>query len=1133
MRRHTRLFMTAASVLAIAAGMLATPGVASAAVSYAPDGFYAASGLPDGGGFCITPGGTAPAGTYGPSGQTNSGSEATVMLIATQYGVVGAYDPSGSQISYYGVPAATGGTGYGGAALNPQADTITAEQIANDMTLGINDSDHSDSDMALVDGIYNFAKANPGPWYLKAAEPAGPYTEGTTYTATVTVTNALGTTVPISNLPLAVTGATGDTVTPTGPMTNGVAGFNFTPTASSWAFAVGSSGLANNSATEYQNVSDPSGYQTLTTPGTLSYATTFYGPATVTPQQQFGNLTIQKTDAATGAGLAGAVFDVTGPSFPNGTSVTTGSNGEYSFSLTNPLTLGTYTVTETTPPAGFQLANPATQTVDLTTTNTTATVTFADAPVTGGLSISKTDATGGAGLAGAVFDVTGPSYPSGTTVTTPSSGTVTLTGLTLGTYTVTETGAPPGFQLANPSTQTVDVASSATVPVAFSDAPQPATISTAVSAAALTVGHTLSDSITVGGIAANGGVADTTMKWALEGPVPMADGACAGANFSGAPTLDSGTISVPGDGTYSTGASPVLTVAGCYGYAETVAANAWTSGASSSPNASDEQATVAPTISTQAAESGPDVGSTISDAVTIAGLGSNPATVAWKVLGPVSSSTGSCAGLDWTGAPVAATGSYSPVDGTTVTGTRATDPVITVAGCYGYSDTLTSAAGYFTPITTSPSAVEAVYVAPTITTQAAESGPGVGSTMTDTATVAGLPTSGGTVTWTLLGPVAPAAAPASSTVGTGTPSTSTCAGLDWTGAPTAATGTAKVTADGQVILGPTPALPGAGCYGWADTLSSPAGAFLAVTAPISTAETAYLMPTLTTRAVASAPSAGSDLTDTATIAGLTTPATISWTVLGPIPPSRTGSCTGLDWSGAATAAHGTQLAVNGANTLPTKAMPDAGCYGFVDTLEATGTTPLFLPLTVGITAPETVYLTPSLITKAVSTPVNGDGPSVPGSATLTDQVTLTGVDPATTRISWTVYGPVTGEACTAVNWRAAPAFASGSEQVPGETFTITVPKSVVENGCYSFADTVTSTNKTFAPLVVHAGLVAETVAGSIGSAGASAPGLVNSGHPGPPVRGNWWWIGTGITVIALGLGLAVVAVTDRKRNKIA
>ncbi|MHB1712908.1 MAG: hypothetical protein ACYCV7_16190, partial [Acidimicrobiales bacterium] len=63
---------------------------------------------------------------------------------------------------------------------------------------------------------------------------------------------------------------------------------------------------------------------------------------------------------------------------------------------------------------------------------------------------------------------------------------------------------------------------------------------------------------------------------------------------------------------------------------------------------------------------------------------------------------------------------------------------------------------------------------------------------------------------------------------------------------------------------------------------------------------------------------------------------------------------------------------------------------------------------------------------------------------------------------------------------------------------------------------------------------AETVAGSIGSAGtAAAPGLVNSGHPGPPVRGNPWLVGTGAGVIALGLGLAVYALVDRKRDEIA
>ena len=1238
-----------ASVLAIAASLLATPGLASA-TSYATDGFYAAAGLPDGGGFCITPGGTAPAGTYGLSGQTNNGAEATVMYIATQYGVVGAYDPTGTQVVYGGVPGATGGTGYGGAALSPQEDTITAEQIANDMTLGINDTDHTDSDINLVNGFYNFAKANPGPWYLKAAQSPGPYVEGSTYTASVTVTNANGGTVPISNLPLSVTGVTGASITPTGPMAGGVASFNFTITATSWSFSIGSTGLAAGTAGEYQNISDPSGYQTLTTPTDIPYATTFYGKAPP-PTNTLGTLTITKTDAATGAALGGAVFSVTGPSFPNGTSVTTGSNGEYAFPADS-MELGTYTITETTPPPGFQLANPVTQTVDLTSSAATATVSFADAPVTGGLTIVKTDAATGAGLAGATFSVTGPGGYS-TSVTTGSSGTATLSGLALGTYTITETVAPTGFQLANPDSQTVDLTSSATVDVTFSDAPQPATLTTAISSAAITVGQTLSDTLTVGGITANGGVADTTASWSLRGPVPMTDGSCAGTSWFDAQTVISGTVSIPGDGTYSTGASPVIQVAGCYGYAVTVEPNAWTAGASSWPGASNEQAAVAPTISTTAQSSGPTVGSTISDEVTIAGLSptttsSTPSAFArvlgpppaaavtgdltWTILGPVAAPNGSCAGLNWTGAPVFDTGSYVPVDGTTSTG-AATAPVVTVAGCYGYKDVLSSPGGYFLPITAGPSAVEAEYLAPTISTQASSSGPAVGSTMSDAITVAGLPASGGSVAWDVLGPVAapngscadvswtgaplfargitsakngtsitlptpkiqvagcygysevlsslagafaPVSAPPGPTeaeylaptisttaqssgpaVGStmsdaitaaGLPASGgsvawdvlgpvaapkgSCADVSWTGAPLFTHGVTSAK-NGTAVTLPTPKIQVAGCYAYAEVLSSPAGAFAPVSAPPGPTEAEYLAPTISTQASQSGTAAGSTLDDTASIGGLgpAQPATLKWVIYGPIAPNKSGTCSGLSWAKAPRFDAGQVPAKDGlvktGNSIP---VATAGCYGYSEVLSSP--TGQFAPVVAGITASETAYLTPSLVTKAASTPVNGSGPSAPGTAVLADHATLTGVNPAAARVTWQVYGPVTGQACSAVNWAKAPVFASGSEPVPGETFTVTAPKSVVENGCYAFADTVTSTNGAFTPLVVRPGVAPETLAASVGSAGAVAPGLVNSGHPGGTTRGDLLLIGSGAGVIILALGLAMYALVDRRRDAV-
>ena len=172
MRRTARIVIAIASLLATLATSVVTPGVAAAAGEFSASGYYPVSGPPSGGGFCITPGGTAPSGTYVPIGSPTTGNaaaSATVMWFASLYGPDGTAftNGAGNEITFggpfYGV-AAAGGTGYGGTALSPLADTVTGEQIANDNVLGIADTDHSDSDTAYVNALTNFANDYPGPW---------------------------------------------------------------------------------------------------------------------------------------------------------------------------------------------------------------------------------------------------------------------------------------------------------------------------------------------------------------------------------------------------------------------------------------------------------------------------------------------------------------------------------------------------------------------------------------------------------------------------------------------------------------------------------------------------------------------------------------------------------------------------------------------------------------------------------------------------------------------------------------------------------------------------------------------------------------------------------------------------------
>ena len=85
------------------------------------------------------------------------------------------------------------------------------------------------------------------------------------------------------------------------------------------------------------------------------------------PHEDFGRLRIIKTDIQ-GNNLAGAVFNIDGPdpSMPL-TGVIVPASGWTS----GPLELGSYTITEVTPPSGFTLASNPTQTVNVTADHST------------------------------------------------------------------------------------------------------------------------------------------------------------------------------------------------------------------------------------------------------------------------------------------------------------------------------------------------------------------------------------------------------------------------------------------------------------------------------------------------------------------------------------------------------------------------------------------------------------------------------------------------------------------------------------------------------------------------------------------------------------------------------------------
>jgi hypothetical protein len=193
----------------------------------------------------------------------------------------------------------------------------------------------------------------------------------------------------------------------------------------------------------------------------------FVRPATISVSN-CGYVLVHKIAADTLADQGGATFTIAPGQTVSGTTNTSDTIPEVSghtgyYCIDNLLLSGSYTVTETAAPAGYDI-DPNSPWTGLSatagscsgvsyTTPPTATVSASDPAQNGAISITKTakNATAGSAqpLAGAVFSVNGVEH------TTDASGAACWDNLPQGTYTIHEVSAPAGYDEAADQDATV------------------------------------------------------------------------------------------------------------------------------------------------------------------------------------------------------------------------------------------------------------------------------------------------------------------------------------------------------------------------------------------------------------------------------------------------------------------------------------------------------------------------------------------------------------------------------------------------------------------------------------------------------------------------------------------------------
>jgi hypothetical protein len=333
---------------------------------------------------------------------------------------------------------------------------------------------------------------------------------------------------------------------------------------------------------------------------------------------------------------------------------------------------------------------------------------------------------------------------------------------------------------------------------------------------------------------------------------------------------------------------------------------------------------------------------------------------------------------------------------------------------------------------------------PTIVTKTSAGTAPSFTSLSDQVTISGTGGDAGTLAWKLLGPVAPVGG--------------SCASVSWTGAPTAASGTQTITADGTVTTGPV-TVSVVGCYTWTDTLTSNGGfPYQASVPPGSPNEVTQVQPdTPSVRTVASHTiTAGVEsVTDTDSISGEPSGApanTLTWTLYGPVKPTSATSCptTATPYLAVVDKSGTLPVTGNGNETTPSVALGGPGCYSFGADLPATATSQE-ADLAPG-TASETVQLAvPTIVTKTSAA-------TIPAFSSASDAITLGGLGTGSGTLTWSLVGPVSpgAQGCTGVDWTGAATVKTGTATITdGSPTEVTAgPVQLSALGCYSWTATL-------------------------------------------------------------------------------